>query len=168
MLLQLLHATSLRSEECREVVERQPASSSFLTSRLAWSTANNRLTMLLDHITSASYPDLHARSSALLRCAEAPGPCSNFPAASSRLALLVNVVRSAAPGYDCCCFQYSESFISLLQDSTDGKETVVVWQPSGSQDLATRIATLAKRRQAPDELTNSPTFKDLRDLLMRR
>ena len=55
-------ATLQRFEQRDEMVDRQTASSSFLTSRLTQSTANNRLTMLLDHITSVSYSCVSVRS----------------------------------------------------------------------------------------------------------
>ncbi|GAA5877103.1 hypothetical protein JCM3774_002842 [Rhodotorula dairenensis] len=58
-----------------------------------------------------------------------------------------------------------ESFISLLEDATDQKETLVAWQPSGPHDLATRVASLAKQRQPPGGDQGS-TLKDLRDQVL--
>lgn len=54
----------------------------------------------------------------------------------------------------------TESFISLLEDSGDAKETLVAWQPAGtSNDLATRVASLAKQRQT-NEHEHSADLKD--------
>lgn len=93
----------------------------------------------------------------------APIPCrqpplvSLFSSTSSDPLLLATTVT--APNTP-------ESFISLLEDSTDGKETLVAWQPSGPQDLATRVASLAKQRQLPVEPTGSTTLKNLRDRVL--
>ncbi|GAA5989496.1 hypothetical protein JCM10908_000501 [Rhodotorula pacifica] len=59
-----------------------------------------------------------------------------------------------------------ESFISLLEDATDSKETLVAWQPSGPDDLATRVASLAKQRQHPQASSSTVIPKDLQDQVL--
>ena len=108
---------------------------------------------------------MHIRALDLPPCSDAlkfdaaPTPCRQPPLvslfSSTSSGPLLLATSATAPNTP-------QSYISLLEDSPDGKETLVAWQP---QDLATCVASLAHQRQLPAEPAGSATLKDLSEVL---